>query len=46
MVNYIFLRSSGGNLNVPYLNWNDDAWVLNFNWLDNDWNENDRLVAC
>ena len=46
IMSYIILRNSDGNLHVAYLNWNDDAWVLNFNWLDNDWNENDRLVAC
>lgn len=46
MVNCIFLRNSDGNLYVPYLNWNGDAWVVNFNRLDNDWNDNDRLVSC
>ena len=35
-----------GNLYVPYLNWNGDEWYLNFNRLDNDWNDNDRLVSC
>ena len=40
----IILRDSDGNLNVPYLNWNGDRWVLNFNWLDNDFNDNDRLA--
>ena len=34
----------GGNRNVPYLNWNGNRWYLNFNWLDNDFNRNDRLV--
>lgn len=31
---------------VPYLKWNDDnKWVLNFNYVDNDnWNDNDRVV--
>ena len=36
-------RNPDGNLNVPYLNWNDGQWILNFNWIDNDWNENARL---
>jgi hypothetical protein len=40
------LRDSDGNLNVAYLNWNDDRWYLNFNWLDNDWDDNDRLAHC
>ena len=38
------LRTPDGNLNVPYLNWNGDRWKLYFNWLDNDWNADDRLV--
>ena len=46
MVSRIFLRNSNGNLYVPYLNWNSDEWYLNFNRLDNDWNDNDRLVSC
>ena len=33
-------RGSNGNLNVPYLNWNDKRWILNWNWLENDWNDN------
>ena len=40
----IILRDSDGNLNVPYLYWNGDRWVLNFNWLRNDFNDNDRLA--
>lgn len=32
------------NRNVPYLNWDGKRWILNFNWLDNDFNSNDRLV--
>ncbi len=46
MVSRIFLRNSNGNLYVPYLNWSGDEWYLNFNRLDNDWNDNDRLVSC
>jgi hypothetical protein len=45
-VSCIFLRNSNGNLYVPYLNWNGDEWYLNFNRLDNDWNDNDHLVSC
>jgi len=37
-------RNLDSNRNVPYLNWNGDRWILNFNWLDNDFNSNDRLV--
>ena len=45
MVSCILWRNPNGNRYVPYLYWNDDRWYLNFNWLDNDWNDNDRL-AC
>ena len=38
-------QNRDGNRNVPYLNWNGDQWILNFNWLENDWNSNDRLVS-
>ncbi len=38
------LGNSDGNLNVPYLNWNGDRWILNFNRLDNDWNGHSRLA--
>ena len=40
----IVLRNPDGNLNVAYLNWNGGRWKLNFNWLDNEWNDNDRLA--
>ena len=33
-----------GNLNVPYLYVNDGKVVLNWNWLDNDWNDNKPAV--
>ena len=36
-------RNPDGNRNVAYLNWNGKQWYLNFNWLENDWNSNDRL---
>lgn len=32
------------NLNVPYLFVNDGKVVLNWNWLDNDWNDNKPAV--
>ena len=34
------MRNRNGNLNVPYLYENGDKVVLNWNWLDNDWNSN------
>jgi hypothetical protein len=40
----IILRNPNGNLYVAYLNRNDDGWYLNWNYLDNDWNDNDRLA--
>ncbi len=33
-------RNADGNLYVRYLYWNDEQWVSNYNWLDNDWNVN------
>jgi hypothetical protein len=33
-------RNAGGDLYVRYLYWNDEQWVSNYNWLDNDWNVN------
>jgi len=32
------------NLNVPYLYVNGDKVVLNWNWLDNDWNDYEPAV--
>ena len=32
------------NREVAYFNWNGKRWVLNFNWLDNNFNDNDRFV--
>jgi len=37
-------QDSDGNRQVPYLNWNGDRWYLNWNWLENDFNQNFRLV--
>lgn len=32
--------------NVAYVYWNEDSqrWIQNWNWLDNDWNGNDRVL--
>ena len=35
-----FVQNRDGNLNVPYVYWNDGQVYLNWNWLDNDWNDN------
>jgi hypothetical protein len=40
------LRDSGGSLFVPYLCWNGDAWVVDFDLLSIDWHDFDRLVSC
>ncbi|MBI4086347.1 MAG: hypothetical protein HY433_03875 [Candidatus Liptonbacteria bacterium] len=44
MVPCIIWRDANGNRNVVYLNRNGERWILNFNWLRNDFNSNDRLV--
>ncbi len=36
----IFVQNRNGNLYVPYLYENDDKVMLNWHWLDNDWNDN------
>jgi len=41
----IFVRNRNGNLNVPYLYENGDKVVLNWNWLDNDWNDNNPALC-
>ena len=41
-----FLRNPNGNRYVLYLYRNDDSqWNWNQNWLDNDWNANNRSVS-
>jgi|GEM_PF-3237465 len=40
----IFVRNRNGNLNVPYLYLNGDQVVLNWNWLDNDWNDSNPAL--
>src|SRR3989338_2397820 len=37
--------TSSGVDGIPYLNWSGERWYLNFNWLENDWNSNDRLLC-
>ena len=42
---YVFVRNRDNrNLNVPYLYENGDKVVLNWNWLDNDWNSNNPAL--
>jgi hypothetical protein len=41
MAPYIFVRNADGNLNVPCLNCNVDRPYVNWNWLDNRWNNNE-----
>ncbi len=38
-------RNRDGNLYVRYLYWNGDRWNWNYNYLDNDWNDNNP-AAC
>jgi len=38
------VQNRDGNLNVPYLYENGDEVVLNWNWLDNDWNDNNLAL--
>ena len=38
-------RDRDGGLHVPYLLWNGDRWNLNFNWLEGEFNRNDRIVS-
>jgi len=38
------VRNRNGNLNVPYLYENGDKVVLNWNWTDNDWNDNNPAL--
>ena len=40
----IYVRNRDGNLNVPYLYENGDKVILNWNWLDNDWNGNNPAL--
>ena len=38
--------NSNDNRNVAYLNWDGNSWILNWNWLDNDFNGNALLVRA
>lgn len=39
-----FVRNRDGNLNAPYLYDDGDKVVLNWNWLENDWNDNNPAL--
>jgi hypothetical protein len=39
-----FVRNQNGNLYVPYLIEVDGKVVLNWNWLDNNWNSNNPAL--
>jgi hypothetical protein len=38
------VQNRNGNLNVPYLIENGGEVVVNWNWLDNDWNANNPAL--
>ena len=38
-------RDTDGNLYVRYLYWNGTRWNWNYNWLDNDWNDNNPALV-
>ena len=40
----MFVRNRDGNLNVPYLYENGDQVKLKWNWLDNDFNDNNPAL--
>ena len=37
-------QDSDGDLCVPYLDWDEDQWILNFDWRRSDWNGDVRLI--
>jgi len=39
-----FGRNPDNTENVAYVNWDGNRWVQNWNWLDNDFNGNCRLL--
>jgi hypothetical protein len=43
----MILLDDNRNRNVAYFYWNDKSqrWVLNFNWVDNNFNRNDRFLV-
>jgi hypothetical protein len=44
MVFRTFVVNENGNRNIPYLNQNGKRWNLNWNWLSNDFNRNERVA--
>ncbi|MBI2439610.1 MAG: hypothetical protein HYV45_03380 [Candidatus Moranbacteria bacterium] len=40
---YTYVQNRNGNLNVPYL-YEDDEVVVNWNCLDNNWNDNNPAL--
>lgn len=40
----MMLRNRDGNANVPNAKWDGGRFDRNANWLDNDWDSNDRVV--
>jgi len=38
--------SWGGDLCVAYLGWDDDRWVVDFDRVASDWDDDDRLARC
>ena len=46
MMSCTILLDRNRNRRVAYFNWNDKAseWVLNFYYVDNNFNSNDRLL--
>ena len=44
MVFCTLVQNRNGNLNVPYLIENDGRVVVNWNWLDNNWNGNNPAL--
>lgn len=42
---FIRYRSADDNLYVRYLNWNGGRWDWNYNWLDNDFKDNNPAAV-
>ncbi len=40
-----FVVDGDGNRNVFYLDQSDGRWYVNYNWLDNDFNRNERVAS-
>jgi hypothetical protein len=38
-------RNADGNLYVEYLYWNGGQWNWNYNWLDNDWDDQNPAAS-